>query len=115
MCKSEKNDIKTQKIIKTEKVRVYRLRYRAHTSLSSLHHIYHFLHKMHHNESVTTVLVFVIVGLLLVDKCQSTPLDDYVHAPDSHMNWTIIKTYEQPDHVLYILNFTSQKWFDGKY
>ena len=55
-----------------------------------------------------------IIILLFIDKIQSTPLDDYVHASDSHFNWTIIETYQQPDYVLYILNFTSQKWFDGK-
>jgi hypothetical protein len=52
---------------------------------------------------------------LLFEKCQSSPLDDYVHAPDSYMNWTVLHTYELPDYVLYILNFTSQKWLDGKY
>jgi PhoPQ-activated pathogenicity-related protein len=28
------------------------------------------------------------------------------------MNWTVLHTYELPDYVLYILNFTSQKWLD---
>lgn len=60
-------------------------------------------------------LVIVITGLLLFDSCQSTPLDDYVHAPDSHNNYTLIQTYELPDYTIYILNFTSQKWLDGKY
>jgi hypothetical protein len=70
---------------------------------------------MHHGKSVTAFLVVVVAGLLLFDKCQSTPLDDYVHAPDPHMNWTVLQTYELPDYFLYILNFTSQKWLDGKY
>ena len=59
-------------------------------------------------------LILVIISLLFIDKSQSTPLDDYVHAPDPHFNWTVIQTYDQPDYKLYILNFTSQKWFDGK-
>ncbi|CAF1416794.1 unnamed protein product [Adineta ricciae] len=42
----------------------------------------------------------------------SSPLDDYVHAPDPYMNWTVLKIYDMPDYVLYILNFTSQKWLD---
>jgi hypothetical protein len=70
---------------------------------------------MHHGKLVTAFLVVVVAELLLFDKCQSTPLDDYVHAPDPYMNWTVIDKYELSDYDLYILNFTSQKWLDGKY
>ena len=61
-----------------------------------------------------SVVGFVIIGLLFIGQIQSTPLDDYVHAPDPTFGWVVIRTYEQPDYNLYILNFTSQKWFDGK-
>ncbi len=56
-----------------------------------------------------------MINLLFIGKSQSTPLDDYVRAPDPHFNWTVIQTYEEVDYVLYILNFTSQKWFDGNF
>jgi len=41
-------------------------------------------------------------------------LDDYVRDDDPHFNWTLIQTYDEPDYKLYVLNFTSQKWYDGK-
>jgi len=56
----------------------------------------------------------VLLGFIFIQNSQCTPLDDYVKAPDPHFNWTIIQTYSEPDYFLYILNFTSQKWFDGK-
>jgi hypothetical protein len=62
-----------------------------------------------------SVLVLVIISLFFVGKNQSTPLDDYVKAADPYFNWTVIQTYSEPDYVLYILNFTSQKWFDGMF
>jgi len=70
---------------------------------------------MYHTKSTILYLIIVFVYLLTINQCQSTPLDDYVHAPDPHMNWTVLQTYELPDYFLYILNFTSQKWLDGKY
>lgn len=59
-------------------------------------------------------LFVILIGLLTIGQFQSTPLDDYVNMPDPHFGWYIIKTYQQPDYTLYILNFTSQQWFDGK-
>lgn len=60
-------------------------------------------------------LVFVIAIILIIDKtCISTPLDDYVRDDDPHFNWTLIKTYDEPDYKMYVLNYTSQKWYDGK-
>jgi hypothetical protein len=56
----------------------------------------------------------ILIILLINKKCFSTPLDDYVRADDPHFNWTLIKTYDEPDYKLYVLNFTSQKWYDGK-
>jgi hypothetical protein len=55
---------------------------------------------------------FVILFLFFVIQCQSTPLDDYVHADDHHFGWKLIQIYEEIDYRLYILNFTSQKWLD---
>jgi hypothetical protein len=57
----------------------------------------------------------LVAALLCIGFSESTPLDDYVHANDSHFAWNVIRTYQQPDYDLYILNFTSQKWLDGKF
>ena len=64
---------------------------------------------MYRNELV----VIFLNTLALIGQYQSTPLDDYVNAPDPHFGWTVLNTYEQLDYKLYILNFTSQKWIDG--
>jgi hypothetical protein len=69
---------------------------------------------MHQNGSFVILLSLVLILLFIVNKCDSTPLDDYVRAEDLHFGWTLIRTYEEHDYKLYILNFTSQKWLDGK-
>ncbi|CAF4130145.1 unnamed protein product, partial [Rotaria magnacalcarata] len=58
---------------------------------------------------------FFLPTIILIGQYESTPLDDYVNAPDPHFGWTIIDTYEAPDYKLYILNFTSQKWIDERF
>ena len=60
-------------------------------------------------------LALAIIASLCISSCESTPLDDYVFANDSYFGWVVIKTYNQPDYDLYILNFTSQKWLDGTF
>lgn len=63
---------------------------------------------------------FLVLALILIfanelEICslvEATPLDDYVKAPDSHYNWTLLKTYQMNEYNLYILNLTSQKWLD---
>jgi len=64
--------------------------------------------------NVCRYFLLLTIVLLGCNKCYSTPLDDYVRDNDPHFNWTIIKTYDEPDYKLYVLNFTSQKWMDGK-
>ncbi|CAF1644495.1 unnamed protein product [Adineta ricciae] len=64
---------------------------------------------------IASVLLFVILGLAFIRESQCTSLDDYVKAADPNFSWTVIQTYQEPDYVLYILNFTSQKWFDEKF
>ena len=61
-----------------------------------------------------SLLVLGIISVAFIGQGEATALDDYVRAPDPHFNWTLIETYSDPDYMLYILNFTSQKWFDGK-
>lgn len=60
------------------------------------------------------ILIVFVVCFSLVNENECTPLDDYVNTPDPHFNWTVIDTYVEPDYKLYVLNFTSQKWIDGK-
>ncbi|CAF1507531.1 unnamed protein product [Adineta steineri] len=60
-------------------------------------------------------LSIITIVLLSIFNCESTPLDDYVRSVDSHFNWSLIRTYEEPDYKLYILNFTSQKWLDDTF
>ncbi len=69
---------------------------------------------MQHIRFLVGLLGFVVIASLCIGNSESTPLDDYVHANDSYFGWTVIKTYQQPDYDLYILNFTSQKWLDGQ-
>ena len=69
---------------------------------------------MQHRQNFLSVGLLVAIGLLCIGQSRATPLDDYVRAPDPHFGWTVIRTYEQPDYVLYVLNFTSQKWMDGQ-
>ena len=73
----------------------------------------HLLHLFFIAQSISLMLFLGLLIVVFVNRIESTPLDDYVRAPDSHFNWTVIQTYNEPDYVLYILNFTSQKWFDG--
>jgi hypothetical protein len=42
-----------------------------------------------------------------------TPLDDYVNQPDPAFSWKLIQTYPLSTSTVYILNMTSQQWFDG--
>jgi hypothetical protein len=71
---------------------------------------------MYKNSSVMAVLNIVVLAIvvLIIIPSESTPLDDYVHAEDPHFAWSLIRTYDEQDYKLYILNFTSQKWYDGK-
>ena len=47
-------------------------------------------------------------GLIILQVfVNSTPLDDYVFAPDTHYGYELIKTYNMTGYTLYILNFTS--------
>lgn len=70
---------------------------------------------MYHTKSTIFCLIIVFVYLVTIKQCQSTPLDDYVNLTDPHLAWRVIETYKQPDYVLYILNFTSQQWFNGMF
>jgi PhoPQ-activated pathogenicity-related protein len=58
------------------------------------------------------ILSSIVVLIIAACPVSSTPLDDYVNAPDPNYGYELIKTYEMTGYTLYILNFTSQKWLD---
>ena len=61
----------------------------------------------------TLVLSIVLVLLAFSSIFETTPLDDYVYAPDPHFNYTLISKQKIEGGTIYIYNFTSQKWYDG--
>ena len=63
--------------------------------------------------STTTLGRLLIVVILFAMNVYSTPLDDYVNTPDANYGWKRLQTYSFPTHTLYVINMTSQKWFDG--
>jgi hypothetical protein len=57
---------------------------------------------------------FFTLAICIFVLIEATPLDDYVNTPDPHYRYELIKTYQLEGYNLYILNMTSQKWYDGK-
>lgn len=60
--------------------------------------------------NIVSILAFAGV----IDRAVGAPLDDYVNTPDPNFSWKRLQTYPQTTYTLYVLNMTSQKWFDGK-
>ena len=60
-----------------------------------------------------TTVIFAVASAIIFNYCQATPLDDYVNTPDPMFSWKRLQTYPLPTHTIYILNMTSQRWFDG--
>ena len=60
-----------------------------------------------------TSVIFAVASAIICNYCQATPLDDYVNTPDPMFSWKRLQTYPLPTHTIYILNMTSQRWFDG--
>ncbi len=58
--------------------------------------------------------IFIVIFACVLNGYLATPLDDYVNTPDSMFSWKLLETYPETSDTLYILNMTSQKWFDGK-
>ena len=61
---------------------------------------------------IVAIFFLTTIGIHIV---RTTPLDDYVSAPDVHYGYELIQTYNMTGYTLYILNFTSQMWLDGKF
>ena len=65
-------------------------------------------------DSMERSLVLWIAALLL-RGISSTPLDDYVNAPDSHYKYEeVAQPFEGDGYMTYFLNMTSQKWLNGR-
>jgi hypothetical protein len=56
----------------------------------------------------------VAIFIAVLSTCEATPLDDYVNTPDLVFSWKRLQTYPQSTYTLYVLNMTSQQWFDGR-
>lgn len=53
--------------------------------------------------------VFVIVF-----QGVQTDLDKYVQSDDGYFSWSVLNYTELENATFYVVNMTSQKWFDGK-
>lgn len=60
------------------------------------------------------ILIIFVYILVAFNSCNSSPLEDYVNTPDPVFSWKRLQTYPKGTHTLYVLNMTSQRWFDGK-
>ena len=58
--------------------------------------------------------IFIVLSAVALNSYLATPLDDYVNAPDPMFSWKRLVTYPQATYTLYVLNMTSQQWFDGR-
>ena len=58
---------------------------------------------------------FIYYFTFILYSIQSTPLDDYVFSPDPNYGYTLLTSYNLTEYSLFVYNFTSQKWYDGKY
>lgn len=59
------------------------------------------------------ILLFLFVAIVSVlNIINGTPLDDYVNKPDPTFGWKLLKTHEAITHTRYVLNMTSQSWFN---
>ncbi|ELU00839.1 hypothetical protein CAPTEDRAFT_221748 [Capitella teleta] len=60
------------------------------------------------------MLLFAVLllasGACAVDWNVTTPLDEYVHSDDGYFEYDVIEEYDEGDHMLYVLNMTSQMW-----
>lgn len=55
----------------------------------------------------------LLIGLFSVFRfALLTPLDDYVNTPDPHYTYNLVTSYKIDEATFYVLNMTSQKWYD---
>jgi hypothetical protein len=57
------------------------------------------------------LLFAAIVSIVNINY--GTPLDDYVNKPGPVFSWKLLATHIELTNTRYILNMTSQQWFDG--
>ncbi|EFA75636.1 PhoPQ-activated pathogenicity-related protein [Heterostelium album PN500] len=58
----------------------------------------------------TLLFLSTLVLLGSIQYIQSTPLDDYVNAPDASYKWTLNNTIHATTYTAFILELTSQTW-----
>lgn len=58
------------------------------------------------------LLMFVMISLIITN-IHSSPLDYYVFHNITCIGH-LLQTYPSPTHTVYVLNMTSQNWFDSK-
>ncbi|KAK3579247.1 hypothetical protein CHS0354_033324 [Potamilus streckersoni] len=73
------------------------------------------LMKKQHMTRLIWSLSATLLILTLFSQSQSTPLDDYVNAPDDHYIYQEIASFRGPDYTMYTYNMTSQKWKDERF
>ena len=58
------------------------------------------------------ILLFV-TSVSLIKNNHSTPLDDYINKPDPAYSWKHFQTYPSSTYTVYVLNMTSQTFFNS--
>lgn len=61
------------------------------------------------------LLSLLVMMISMIERSDATPLDDYVNKPDPIFSWKLIRTYPSSTYTVYVLNMTSQTWFDGRF
>jgi hypothetical protein len=51
---------------------------------------------------------------VIVFQGVQTDLDKYVQSDDGYFSWSVLNYTELENATFYVVNMTSQKWFDGK-
>ncbi len=60
------------------------------------------------------ILLHLFGAILIVSSVVATPLDDYVNRFDPMTGYSVLKTFDYTGYKAYVLNFTSQKWYDER-
>jgi PhoPQ-activated pathogenicity-related protein len=59
--------------------------------------------------SPSCVLLAAVLGFW-AGFAAATPLDDYIRRPDSNYSWSVVRTYDEGDATVYIVDLQSQMW-----
>jgi PhoPQ-activated pathogenicity-related protein len=81
-----------------------------------------FFHRYFHYLQMKLLYLFLVSFVIAVNCAHphwrsgafTTPLDDYVNAPDPSYAWTLDASYKGDGYTWYVLNLTSQTWMTEK-